>query len=797
MGYITEDEVRDNAKVVLGFTDKESGVRQGTGQITTFNELGLNVPGKNKKPDGWYLPKDTTQVAIIFEAKSSREDIHDPKWVKEITRNIRIASQAYKRIVGILYNGKEQYVLKYDGTTMNTGGDLVDISGMSKELQHKTYYLALFNENKIDKKKIGDLTQKINNELHFKFGIKNLYHRMIFTASALVAKRFDAKLVKGLSYMGMKYEIEATLSNQPLETTEEQQKTSFLLEVYRDIKMNNPNNQEAIDNFIGWVTEISDCVNSDYWNGEDVMGIFFNEFNRYKAKSESGQVFTPDHITSFMYRLIGVSKDDRVLDATCGSGAFLVKAMCNMIKEAGGVRSAAYKSITRKQLFGIEFDREIFALACANMLIHKDGKSNIEHLDTRTPEACEWIANKGITKVLMNPPYERKYGCMKIVANVLDNVPKGTMCAFILPDKKLEKDGKSKKYRNKLLEHHRLQTIIKLPENLFFRIGISTSIFVFESGVPQGDRNIIGYYIEDDGLTTVKNQGRQDVLGKWDDLENYWIRAIQDGSDERFGTRQIINPQEHLSYQKQQKPIKVHEEDFVRTMIDYELYCAGQDKESFGATLLAAILYGSKITKSGSNVNIRINPCEMYSEVDVSDWGTYVIGDLMYKLDLKTRKSNFKKIADTSLVRTEEFNLPLVNAKDGNNGIMYYGREQDFDSEAMCIDIVQNGAVATGNVYAQIERTGVLWDAYLVKTYDKVSEYALQYLAMVMQRMIKQNYSYDDKAVWDKVKLNQIILPRKSDEKPDWEYMDSYMRNVEKRAKKALEILDTLSSVQP
>lgn len=55
---------------------------------------------------------------------------------------------------------------------------------------------------------------------------------------------------------------------------------------------------------------------------EDVMGIFFNEFNRYKKKSESGQVFTPDHITSFMYRLIEVNQNDKVLDAACGSGAF-------------------------------------------------------------------------------------------------------------------------------------------------------------------------------------------------------------------------------------------------------------------------------------------------------------------------------------------------------------------------------------------------------------------------------------------------------------------------------------------
>ena len=155
--------------------------------------------------------------------------------------------------------------------------------------------------------------------------------------------------------------------------------------------MNTTNNQVAIDNFIDWVNEISDLIKSDKWNGEDVMAIFFNEFNRYKGKSERGQVFTPDHITSFMYRLIDVTQKDVVLDAACGSGAFLVKSMCNMIKEAGGINTKKATEIKGKQLYGIEFDREIYALACANMLIHKDGKTNLEQLDSRTEEASKWI----------------------------------------------------------------------------------------------------------------------------------------------------------------------------------------------------------------------------------------------------------------------------------------------------------------------------------------------------------------------------------------------------------------------
>lgn len=597
----TEDEIRDDAKIILGFDEKDPDVKQGTGQITTFNQLGFK--GISNKPDGWYLPNDKQDIAIILETKSEKENIFSEKHYAELVKNIEITAQQYKRVVGILYNGTDVRVIKY----IKGNEQYEEITDVAKTLQNKRYYIALFKENRINKHLIYSLTKKINDCLHFQFGIKNLYHRMIITACALVAKRYGAMLQKGMEYSLMTSSILNTLSKSLEKDRKQNLKLDLLVEVYSEIKMNMTNNQDAIDNFIKWVSEISDCVNSDYWNGEDVMGIFFNEFNRYKKKSENGQVFTPDHITSFMYRLIEVNQHDRVLDATCGSGAFLVKAMCNMVKEAGGVNTSEAMMIKSSQLFGIEFDREIFALACANMLIHKDGKTNLEQLDTRTEKACEWIKSKNITKVLMNPPYEQKYGCLKIVENVLKSVPTGTKCAFILPDKKLEKSYVDKKYGNKLLKNNTLTTIVKLPENLFFNISTPTSIFVFESGKPQNGRNIIGYYIEDDGLETVKNQGRQDIKDRWQEKEDYWIAAIRDGADTLYNTRQIINPSEHLSYQMPTAPFEIFEEDFVKTMMDYELFKRGIDSKEFSEQLLKKVLYSSSITATGQYINISIN----------------------------------------------------------------------------------------------------------------------------------------------------------------------------------------------
>ena len=165
--------------------------------------------------------------------------------------------------------------------------------------------------------------------------------------------------------------------------------------------------------------------------------------------------------------------------------------------------------------------------------------------------------------------------------------------------------------------------------------------------------------------------------------------------------------------------------------------------------------------------------------VDVSDWRKFVIGDLFEKLQLDIKKEEFNKTFDVSEECTDEFNLPLVNAKHGNNGIMYYGREADFETAEMTIDIVQNGAIATGDVYAQPQKTGVLWDAYLVKPKAEIrSAFALMFLAAVLEKAIKDKFSYDDKCVWDKAKLLTVTLPCTSDNNPDWEYMDKYMQSI-------------------
>lgn len=133
-GMRTEDEVRDSAKLVLGFDKTEDGVQQGTGQITTFNQLGFR--GCNDKPDGWYLPDDASKPAIILETKSETEGVSKEKHVKELFKNIDVVAKKYSKTIGILYSGSAIRVFR----------NKIELSDASKRLENKDYYICLVYE---------------------------------------------------------------------------------------------------------------------------------------------------------------------------------------------------------------------------------------------------------------------------------------------------------------------------------------------------------------------------------------------------------------------------------------------------------------------------------------------------------------------------------------------------------------------------------------------------------------------------------------------------------------------------
>lgn len=603
LDYKSEDVVRDEARNFLHLQD-DMNAKGGVGQLTSFNSLdSFYFKGISKSPDGWYFPNDINAPAIVLETKSSDIDLNiegkrtskQAQTLSQIENYIEIANKKYNKVIGILYNGHETIVYKNKERIAQTN-----------TLFNKQYYLNLFNKIEIDIDKIQTCTIRINEILHHKFVMQNLTQRMIFTACALVAERKGANLAtfKNLNFSLLKQQIIHILEQSYSDEIIKNQKLKIIKEQYEKITCDKENDTQAISEFIDNVIQISKYIPSQKWRGEDIMAIFFNEFNRYLPKKpDYGQVFTPDHIVHLMYKITGATYKDRILDAACGSGAFLVRAMGEMIAELeGGINNESeVLKIQNSKLFGIEISKDLFTLACANMLIHKDGKTNLIQADSRDKEVCEWIKSKNITKVLMNPPYENKYGVYDIVENVLNNVSEGAMCAFLLPDNKLEV---GRKRAEKWLKKHSLLKIIKLPDEIFAgKASANVSIFLFKAHEPQNDKEIFACWIKEDGLETIKNKGRHDIKGKWkNELRDYWLNVIYKTSGDE--SCQWLKPKEHLSYQMPETPFEITEKDFKKVVLDYMLFEKGIDKKDFEKTLLECVLYKSDIDIENEQIKL-------------------------------------------------------------------------------------------------------------------------------------------------------------------------------------------------
>ena len=740
----TEDQVRDLARTKLHLENTESALA-GVGQLTSFNQLGFR--GVKDRPDGWYLPNETHYPALVLEVKGSNIKLGD-KEREELHKYIRIVQTRYTQVVGLLYNGFELEVYKGD-----------ELMEGENELMDKEHYFGLFSINRINKMLIYSLTHSINDTLHFDFLIKNLYHRMIFTACALVAKRHGAALMKGMSFRLFTTAIRETLESALSDDLAKNKKLQVLIEVFSEIKLNTQCTQEAVDRFIEDVSKISDNINSDFWNGEDVMAIFFNEFNRYKAKSESGQVFTPDHITSFMYQITDTTKQDTVLDAACGSGAFLVKAMCNMVQEAGGVRTEEAREIAQTHLYGIEYDREIFALACANMLIHKDGKTHLEHMDSRSAEAGWWMREKPITRVLMNPPFENKYGCLDIVEKVLDNVPAGTVCAFILPDNKLEKArGRVRRW----MQNHRLTKIIKLPKDIFS--GVTTSIFMFTVGTPQRGQEVFTCYMAEDGLETIKNQGRHDIRGRWEAIEKHWVDIVrkQTGSD----TIKWINPYEHLSYQEDiELPAPVRA-DFMKRTLAYALFKQGMEEQPFFENATDHILYGSPLAEEYKPFLATSSSPEI--PLDTENWKRFRLGG-------KDGLFTIAKGSRLTKADQREGRVNYVGASAFNNGITNHIGNDDQLCQAGTISVCYNGSI--GEAFYQDEPYWATDDVNVLTPRFQLSPHTAIFIATVIKNeSIK--YAFNNKWTKELMEKSEILLPAQVDGTPDFLFMERYIKSL-------------------
>lgn len=307
----------------------------------------------------------------------------------------------------------------------------------------------------------------------------------------------------------------------------------------------------------------------------DALGVFYHEFVKYSGGDGKGLgiVLTPQHLTEFMCEVAGVNKNSRVVDICCGSGSFLVTAMTKMFKNANNDEILRIK---REGLYGVELDVELFTLAIANMIIRRDGKSNIYHGDCFNKEIKKELISKNINIGLINPPYSQNdISELEFVENMLSILVPGGIGVAVVP-MSCAIGTKFKEVRERLMKNNKLKAVFSMPDDIFYPTGTNTCVMVWEAHTPHDitEETFFGYY-KQDGFVKRKKLGRVDAYNKWNGILEEWVKLYKN-KDIKVGltSRKCVNYEDEWLCEAYMETdySTLTKEDFEKSVRDYVAY---------------------------------------------------------------------------------------------------------------------------------------------------------------------------------------------------------------------------------
>lgn len=502
---------------------------------------------------------------------------------KELTNN---------KIVAILAstNKEEIYVWYYDD-------EMLDINACSKQdrkIKKFEEYENFFFGTKNDKISLIKNTYSLNELLHKK-GI-NEKVRSQFVGTCLLALK-NGLIYEGLSTQQIIAGVEEILKdlldgdmNRAIKLTVLDEKVLKSQDV-RELK-----NSDFIEilNFIN--KNILPSINDKSIQGQDLLSLFFTTFNKYVGKADKNQAFSPDHIAHFMSKVVGINRNSIVLDPCCGSGAFLVRAMTDALADCDDDKQ---REIVKKQhIYGIEAQDNAFGLSTTNMLIHGDGNSNIIKGSCFTE--MDYLQQKGINVVLMNPPYngtsrycnpeytktwkkDTKSDPSKgwhYVYYIASKIKTGKMAVLLPMPCAIGSNSDILYYKKKMLEENTLDAVFSLPSEMFYPgASVVACCMVFNLGIrhdtPSNRDTFFGYF-KDDGLVKKKNLGRVErETDAWEKIEKKWLELYYNRKTE-IGlsvTKKVTAEDEWLAEAYMETDYSLlSEKDFQHTLNDYLSY---------------------------------------------------------------------------------------------------------------------------------------------------------------------------------------------------------------------------------
>jgi type I restriction enzyme M protein len=155
----------------------------------------------------------------------------------------------------------------------------------------------------------------------------------------------------------------------------------------------------------------------------DTTGVAFEEFMGSFFKGDFGAYFTPRELIAFSIELLNPERKHLVLDPACGSAGFLLYTLAHIRRKADR-HYPKYKTdpdqrenhkdywldFAKHNLFGIEIAEKLATVARMNMIIHRDGHTNIVQADALdfltniTSLNSSLVADK-FDLILTNPPF--------------------------------------------------------------------------------------------------------------------------------------------------------------------------------------------------------------------------------------------------------------------------------------------------------------------------------------------------------------------------------------------------------
>lgn len=474
-----------------------------------------------------------SETAVLIETKRRFTNADKEQLFAYVALEQELNSET--NIIAILANTDNDQIKVWKFSNNEASGlELAD----SKLKSFEEYKMLFIPQNVNDRNAVLENTSKLNKILHDN-GIPEKL-RSQFVGTCLLALKERLKF-KGLSTSQINAGIKEILASMLHDSLDRAKKLLVLQNNILESQSVSTLRSEEYQKILLFIKKnILPYINEYTTEGHDILSYFFTTFNKYVAREDKNQAFTPNHIAHFMCKVAGIHRNIRMLDPTCGSGTFLVQAMSQILKECE--TASEKKHVKENQIYGIEFDENVYGLATTNMLIHGDGNSNIQVGSCFDKK--QWIESSDINLVLMNPPYNasknqvptpyaRLFGSkstdptkgLGFVQYIADAVNHGKLLTLLPMACALTSSSIITDCKEKMLQKHTLDAVFSLPPDMFYPGASAVAIcMVFNLGQPHPSNfeTFFGYY-RVDGFEKRKGVGRVDINKVWDSIESEWL----------------------------------------------------------------------------------------------------------------------------------------------------------------------------------------------------------------------------------------------------------------------------------